>query len=81
LDRKNTYPLFVGQGLWVGGIADMRLSAVVEFDFLAGPAIRAVDELHALAFSFAFSRAVGQCATPAAPCSSTRAPVMDRSTV
>jgi transcriptional regulator of arginine metabolism len=59
-------PGLVGERVGVGGVGDAGLPAVGELDLVARPAPRARDQQH-------------QWATAAAPCSSIRAPLVNRS--
>src|SRR5689334_11667903 len=70
-------PLLVAQCERVVGIGDMRLPAIVKFGLFPGSAPRAFDELHGC--SSRLKCRATQCATAAAPCSSTSAPVTKRS--
>src|SRR6185436_9831659 len=65
-------PLLVGQGARVLRVRHVRLSAVPVLGLVAWSAPGTRQQQHR------FSR-LGQCATAAAPCSSTSAPVMNRS--
>src|SRR5262245_57425196 len=69
-------PLLVGQCGGIIGIRNVCLSPVMEFRLLPRTAPRAFDQLHRCS-SFRVGRF--QCATAAAPCSSTSAPVTKRS--